>query len=385
MNFTFSEENEMLRELAKRFADEELRPRAAQVDEECEVSREVLDKAIEIGFLGIPFPEEYDGGDMGEVGYCIMMEELARGCMNTPVVIGGHVSIGAMVVYLAGNEEQKQRYLKPMAQGELIGAFALTEPQAGSDASAVSTKAEDKGDHYLMNGQKTFITNGSLADVYSVFAMTTPGKGTKGMSAFIVDANSDGFTAGKPEKKMGIRGSHTTDLFFEDVRVPKENLLGELNKGFRVAMQTLDVGRLSIGAICLGVGKEALDLSIKHSKERVQFGKPIGSLQAIKWMLADMASHIYNLESILYRTAWMCDQGMNFSRESAIVKLTASEALDKIVDNAVQIHGGMGYMSEYPIERMYRDARITRIFEGTSEIQRLVISGDLLRNGKYKQ
>ena len=264
-----------------------------------------------------------------------------------------------------------------------MGAFALTEPEAGSDAAAVKTVAEDQGDHYLLNGQKTFITNGGISDIYSVFAMTTPGKGTKGMSAFIVEATMPGFSAGKPEKKLGIRGSHTTDLFFENVKVPKENLLGEKDKGFIVAMKTLDVGRISVAAICLGQAKEALDLSIKHANERIQFGKPIGYQQAVKWMLADMAASVWAMESITYRTAWLCDQGKNFTRESAMTKLIASESLCDVVDKAVQVHGGMGYMSEYPIERMYRDARITRIFEGTNEIQRLVISGDLLRNGKY--
>jgi len=383
MNFSISEEHEMLRELAKKFADEELRPRAAMVDEEGEVSREVLDKAIEIGFMGVVFPEEHDGGDMGEVGYCIMMEELARGCMNTPIVIGGHESIGAMAVHLAGSPAQKDKYMKPMARGEMLAAFALTEPQAGSDAAAVATMAEDKGDHYLMNGQKTFITNGGISDVYTVFAITTPGAGTKGMSAFIVEASFPGVTCGKPEKKMGIRGSHTTDIFFEDVKVPKENLLGTKDRGFLVAMQTLDVGRVSLSAVCLGQAKEALNLSIQHAKERMQFGKPIGEQQAVKWMLANMATKVYALESMTYRTAWMCDQGVSFSRESAICKLFASETLCQVVDDAVQVHGGMGYMSEYPIERMYRDARITRIFEGTNEIQRLVISGGLLRDGKF--
>ncbi|MDP8240962.1 MAG: acyl-CoA dehydrogenase family protein [Candidatus Hatepunaea meridiana] len=383
MNFTFTEEHEMIRELARKFANEELRPRAAQVDEEGEVSKEVLDMMAELGMTGLPFPEEYDGGGFDETSYCILMEELARGCMSTAVVLGGHVSIGAMAIYLAGTDEQKKKWLGPMARGEKFSAFALTEPQAGSDAGALRTTAVDMGDHYLLNGQKTFITNGGISDVYSVFAVTTPGAGTRGISAFIVEADMPGFSAGKPEKKMGIRGSHTTDLFFEDVKVPKENLLGKKDRGFVVAMKTLDVGRLSVVSLCLGVSKEALDLSIKHSLEREQFGKPIGNLQAIKWMLADMSAQVYALESMAYRTAWMCDNNIPFTREAAICKLVASETVCNVVDNAVQIHGGMGYMSEYPIERMYRDARITRIFEGTNEIQRLIISGNLLKKGKY--
>lgn len=383
MNFIFSEEHNMLREMAKRFADEELRPRAVEVDREGEVSREVINLTADVGMLGVPFPEEYDGGSMGEIGYCVLIEELSRACMSTAVVIGGHVSIGAMAIHLAGSDEQKQKYLKPMALGEKLGAFALTEPQAGSDAAAVSTTAEDKGDHYLLNGQKTYITNGGLADVYSVFAITTSGAGTRGISAFIVEADYPGVTVGVPERKMGIRGSHTTDLFFDNVTVPKDNLLGKKDAGFVVAMQTLDVGRISLSAICLGQAKEALDLSLKHAQGREQFGKPIGNLQAIKWMLADMAADVYSMESIVYRTAWMCDSGMPFSRESAICKLVTSEALGRVVDKAVQIHGGIGYMADFPIERMYRDARITRIFEGTNEIQRLVISGSLLKGGKY--
>lgn len=380
MNFEWTEEQQMLRELAKKFADAELRPIAAKIDEEGDVPREVLDKAIETGFFGAVFPEEYDGGGFGETGYCLIMEELARGCMSTAVVIGGHESIGAMAVYLGGSPEQKEQWLKPMARGELMAAFALTEPQAGSDAGAVKTFAEESGDAYILNGQKTFITNGGIADVYSVFALTTPGIGVKGMSAFIVPADAPGLTIGKHERKMGIRGSRTTDLFFENVVVPKENLLGQKGKGFALAMRTLDVGRLSLAAVCLGQAKEALDLSIKHANERVQFGKPIGEQQAIKWMLADMAAEIYALESGAYRAAWLCDQGKPFTRESAICKLVGSETLCRVVDRAVQIHGGMGYMTDYPIERMYRDARITRIFEGTNEIQRLVIAGRVMSN-----
>lgn len=379
MDFTFSEEHEMLRDLARKFADKELRPRAMEFDRNADVPREMLDKAAELGFLGVPFPEEYGGGDMGEVGYSILLEELTRGCFSTAVAVGGHVSIGAMAVYLAGTSEQKQRFMPALCAGEKLAAFALTEPQAGSDAGAQKTTAVKKGDQWILNGQKTFITNGGVADVYSVFAMTDPKAGVKGISCFLVEKDMPGFHAGKPEAKMGIRGSHTSDLFFEDVAVPAENLLGEINKGFRVAMATLDVGRIGIGAQCLGAAKEVLALSVQHSKQRVQFGKPIAEQQAIQWMLAEMATLVFSMENMLYRTAWMCDTKQPFTRESAMTKLYCSEALGKCVDYAVQIHGGMGYMSEYPIERFYRDARITRIFEGTNEIQKLVIARDVLK------
>jgi alkylation response protein AidB-like acyl-CoA dehydrogenase len=345
------------------------------------VPREVIDKAAELGFLGVAFPEEYNGGGCGEIGACIVMEEISRACASTGVVIGGHMSIGAMAIFRGGSEEQKKKWLPPMCEGKILGAFALTEPGAGSDAGAISTRAVLDGDYYILNGQKTFITNGGIADIYSVFAKTNPEAGVLGISAFIVEANSPGVRAGKPEEKMGIRGSHTTDLFFEDVRVPEENLLGQEGEGFRVAMKTLDVGRITVAAQCLGPMKEALALSLKHSKERQQFGKPIAKLQAIQWMLADMAADIYATESMTYRTAWMCDKGMPLTRQSAITKLLASEALGRCVDRAVQLHGGMGYMAEYPVERLYRDARITRIFEGTNEIQHLIIASDLLKHG----
>ncbi len=383
MQFGLTEEQQMLRELGKRFADDELRPRAAGVDEQGEVSREVLRHAAALGFLGAVFAEEYDGGGFGETGYCLLIEELARACMATAIVIGGHESIGAMAINLAGTSEQKQCYLKPLARGERFAAFALTEPQAGSDAGAMTTLAVETEKGFILNGQKTFITNGGLAEVYAVFAVTERGIGTRGISAFIVESGYPGFRAGPPERKMGIRGSHTTDLFFEDVFVPRDNLLGRPGEGFKVAMETLDVGRISLGAICLGVAKEALDLSLKHARERTQFGKPIGEQQAIKWMLAEMTADIFAVESMIYRTAQMCDSKQHFSREAAICKLAASEALCRVVDQAVQIHGGMGYMSDYPIERMYRDARITRIFEGTNEIQKLVIAGNVIKNGRY--
>ena len=379
MNFTFSEEHDMLRDLSRKFADKEVRPHAEANDKNSEVPRDVLDKAAELGFLGLPFPEKYGGVEMGEIGYCIMLEEIARACFSTAVVIGGHVSIGAMAVYLGGTEEQKKRLLPPMCAGEKLASFALTEPQAGSDAAAMRTIAVKKGDRYIINGQKTFITNGGIADVYSIFALTNPDAGIHGISAFLVDKETPGFKAGKPEDKMGIRGSHTTDLFFEDMEIPEENMLGEENKGFRVAMQTLDVGRIGIAALSLGAAKEVLDLSIKHSKQRVQFGKPIAKLQAIQWMLAEMSTSVFAMERMVYRTAWMYDNGQNVTQEAAIAKLFCSEELAKCTDLAVQLHGGMGYMRDYPIERFYRDARITRIFEGTSEIQKLVIAREALR------
>jgi len=380
MDFTFTEEHEMIRELARKFADKEVKPLAEAIDKNGEVPLELINKAAELGFLGVPFPEEYGGGDMGEIGYCIVLEEIARACLSTAVVIGGHVSIGTMAIYISGTEDQKHKFLPVLCAGEKLAAFALTEPQAGSDAGAIASFAERKGDKYILNGQKTFITNGGVADVYSVFASTDRSAGVRGITAFIVEKDMPGFRAGLPEDKMGIRGSHTTDLFFEDVEIPAGNRLGAEGEGFRIAMKTLDAGRLSLGAQCLGTAKEALALSVKHANSREQFGKPIAKLQAIQWMLAEMSTDILAMESMVYRGAWMCDAGLAFSRQSAQIKLFCSEALGRIVDKAVQIHGGMGYMREYPIERFYRDARITRIFEGTNEIQKLVIAKDVLRN-----
>jgi len=374
----------MLREVARKFADNELRPRAAEIDEKEEVPMEIIRKAADLGFLGVVFPEQYGGGGFGEIGYCVMLEEIARGCNSTAVVIGGHQSLGAMAIYLAGTEEQKQKYLKPLAEGKKLGTFALTEPAAGSDAAALKTTAQKNGQCYLLNGNKTFITNGNIADVIVVFALTDPEKRAHGgITAFIVEKEWKGFRAGKPEKKMGIRGSHTTELFFENLEVPEENVLGSVGEGFKIAMQTLDVARVSLSSQCLGASKEMLDLSIKHANERRQFGKPIAEQQAVQFMLAEMAAEIFQVESLLYRTAWMIDNHIPCSRESAICKLTATDVVCRVADRAMQIHGGIGYMREYPIERFYRDARVNRIFEGTNEIQHLVIARDLIKKGSY--
>jgi alkylation response protein AidB-like acyl-CoA dehydrogenase len=324
------------------------------------------------------FPPEYGGSGMGETGYCIVQEEIGRGCASTATFIGAHQSIGSSGIYLFGTEEQKQKYLVPLAEGRRIAAFALTESNAGSDAFNSESTVEDKGDHWLLNGRKTFITNGSFADVFTVFAKHLGGKAAGKVSSFIVEKGSHGFSIGKIEHKMGIRGSETAELVFEDVKIPYENLLGRAGRGVIVGMRILACGRLGLGAATLGAAKEALALSAAHSKERVQFGHKISQNQAIQWMLADMATEIYNMESIVYRTAWMYDQGMDVTKESSMVKLYCSEALDRIVDTALQVHGGYGYIREYAIERMYRDSRINRLFEGTSEIQRLIIAHEVL-------
>lgn len=379
--FILTPEQEMIREVARRFAEEELKPRAREVDETGEVSPEVIRKARELGFLGALIDPRWGGSGFGFFGYCLMMEELARGCMSTAVVIGGHASLGAAAIAIAGSEEQKEKFLKPLAEGVQIAAFALTEPQAGSDAGAIKTRAYREFDRWVISGQKTFITNGSIADLFIIFARTGEELGTKGISAFIVERGKPGLVVGKPEAKMGIRGAHTTDLFLEEVKVEEENLLGTVGEGFSVAMKTLEVGKLSVAAICLGVAKETLKLSVEYANQRVQFGRPIGHQQAVSFMIADMAAEIYALESIIYRTAIIADEGLPFGTESSICKLMASEILDRTVDKAVQIYGGLGYMRECPVERLYRDARITRIFEGTSEIQRLLIARSILGKG----
>lgn len=384
MDFTFTDEQRMLKEMIKGFTEKEVKPIASKIDKEKRIPRELIDKAAALGLLGIPFPEKYGGADAGETGYCIMLEELSRGCSSTAVTIGAHIGLAMMSIYLGGTEEQKQAFLPLMAQGKKLGAFALTEPQAGSDAAHIQTTAIKDGDYFIINGSKIWITNGNFADIIILFAVTDKSLGAKGgITAFIIDKETPGFIVGKVDDKMGIRGSSSAELIFQDMRVPKERVLGEFGKGFQTAMKTLDLGRLSLSAGSIGAGKEMLGLSLEFSKKRVQFGQPIANFEAIQWMLAEMASEIYQMESIVYRTAWMYDQGMRFSRESAICKMFASEALCRIVDKALQIHGGMGYMSEYPIERFYRDARINRIFEGTNEIQRLIIAEDLLKRGGY--
>jgi alkylation response protein AidB-like acyl-CoA dehydrogenase len=372
--FKFTDEQEMLRETVRDFTNNEIKPIAAKIDEEAKIPPDLIKKMAELGFLGISFPEEYGGGGFGEVGYCIMQEEIARGCMSTATFIGAHQSIGTNAIYNGGTEEQKKKFIPTLASGEKIAAFGLTEAQAGSDSFHLKTKADLVGDEWVINGEKLWITNGGLADVLSLFARTE-----KGISLFYVDTKTPGFKVGPPEKKMGIKGSVTNPLSFENLRIPKDNLIGKDGRGFIYAMKTLDAGRLGLGAACLGVSKELLELSTKYAKERIQFDQPIAHFQAIQFMLAEISIMLYNMESIVYRTAVDYDLHKDISRQSAIVKYYCSESLDKIVDYAVQIHGGMGYSKELPIERIYRDSRINRIFEGTNEIQKGIIARDIIK------
>ncbi len=374
VEFELTDEQRMLREMVRDFTNSEIKPIARQIDEEERVPRELINKLGALGLLGAVFPTEYGGGGFGELGYCLVQEEIGRGCLSTSTFIGAHQSIGSNAIYIGGSEDLKKKYLVPLAEGKFIGAFALTETLAGSDSFNLRTKAHRDGNDWILNGEKLWITNGSIADVISVFARTE-----RGITGFVVETKWPGFTAGPPEKKMGIRGSVTAAISFENVRVPGENIIGEDGRGFLIAMKTLDAGRLGLGAACLGASKELLELSTKYAKERKQFDVAIAQFEAIQFMLAEMATTIYAMESLVYRTAAAYDAGKAISRQSAIVKLFCSEGLMKVADRAVQIHGGMGYSRELPIERIYRDARINPIFEGTNEIQKIVIARDVIK------
>lgn len=379
IEFEFTEEQKMLREMVRDFTNSEIKPIANKIDEEGQIPPELIQKLSDTGLMGTAFSTEYGGGGFGEIGYCIAQEEVARGCLSTATLIGAHQSIGTNAIYIGGSEALKKKYVVPLAEGKMIGAFGLTESGAGSDSFNLRTRAHKDGNDWIISGEKIWITNGPIADIVSLFARTE-----RGITGFVVETKSPGFKAGLPEKKMGIRGSVTSTLVLDNVRVPKENIIGEDGRGFLIAMKTLDAGRLGLGACCIGGSKEMLVLSTKYAKERKQFDVPIAQFQAIQFMLADMAMMIYAMESIAYRTAAAYDKGEPISRYSAAVKLYCSEAFDRIVDMAVQIHGGMGYSKELPIERFYRDSRINRIFEGTSEIQRLIMAKEVMkRNGNF--
>lgn len=380
MDFTFPKEYQLFRRMVREFCENEVKPLAKALDREHRVPHETIKKAAKLGLLGVPFPRKYGGVGAGETGYCIFAEELGRVCSSTATVIGAHIGIGAMAIHLDGTEEQKQKYLVPLAQGKAIAAFALTEPEAGSDAAAIKTAAVRDGDHFVLNGAKVFITNGDICDIITVMAVTDLSLGAYGgITAFIVETDTPGFSIGSLENKMGIRGSSTAECVFQDVRVPKENVLGQFGAGFLTFMKTLDIGRASLGAACLGGAQEAMEASIRWSKAREQFGVPIATKQSVHFMIADMAVEIEALRSLVYRTAWMIDTGQPHIMEAAACKLFGSEVAHRCIDRAVQIHGALGYSRDYEIERGWRDQRITEIYEGTNEIQRLVVAASLFR------
>lgn len=378
MDFTLSKEHEMARTLFRDFAQNEVKPLAQEVDETERFPRETVEKMQKLGFLGIPVSKEFGGQGCDTLTYVMCVEELAKVCGTTAVIVSAHTSLCCDPIYKFGNAEQKEKYLKPLVSGEKLGAFALTEPGAGTDASGQQTKAVLDGDHYVLNGSKIFITNGKEADTYIVFAMTDKSKGTKGISAFIVEKGFPGFSFGTKEKKMGIRGSATYELIFTDCIVPKENLLGEEGKGFSIAMQTLDGGRIGIAAQALGIAEGALESTIAYVKERKQFGKPLSKFQNTQFVIADLATKVEAAKLLVYKAARAKDTQKRFSAEAAMAKLYAAEVAMEVTTKAVQLHGGYGYTREYDVERMMRDAKITEIYEGTSEVQRMVISSSLL-------
>ena len=379
MNFDLSEEHKMIRDAAKDFAETELLPRVIERDENQSFPHEQIKKMGKLGFLGMMVSPEYGGGGMDTVSYILAMEEISKIDASASVVMSVNNSLVCWGIEKFGSEKQKQKYLKPLASGEIIGAFCLSEPEAGSDATSQKTTAIDKGDHYLLNGTKNWITNGNNASVYIVIAQTNIEKGHRGINALIVEKNSNGFLVGPKENKLGIRGSDTHSLMFTDVKVPKENRLGEDGFGFKFAMKTLSGGRIGIAAQALGIASGALELSIQYAKERKSFGKPICEHQAIAFKLADMATEIEASRLLCLRAAWQKDSNIDFTESGAMAKLFCADRAMAIATEAVQIHGGYGFVKEYHVERLMRDAKITQIYEGTSEIQRIVISRSILR------
>lgn len=379
MDFSLTKEQEMVRKVVREFAEKEVAPKAKEIDITEEFPWDTVKKMAQNDMMGIPYPEEYGGAGGDYLSYIIAVEELSRACATTGVILSAHTSLGSFPIYQWGTEEQKRKYLVPLAKGEKLGAFGLTEPNAGTDASGQQTTAVLDGDHYVLNGSKIFITNGGKADIYIIFAMTDKSKGTRGISAFIVEKDFPGFSIGKIEEKMGIRASSTAELVFEDCIVPKENLLGKEGQGFKIAMATLDGGRIGIAAQALGIAQASLDEEIKYAKERQQFGRPIGKFQGIQWYIADMVTRINAARWLVYNAAWRKQTGLPYTMEAAMAKLYASETAMFVATKTVQIFGGYGFTKDYPVERFMRDAKITEIYEGTSEVQKMVISGNLLK------
>lgn len=377
MNFSLTKEHEMIRKVVREFAENEIKPLAPKYDKSGEFIWDIVKKMKALNLFGLTVPKEYGGAGVDTISYSIAVEEISRVDGATGLTVAAHNSLCTAHIYEFGNEEQRRKYVVPLAKGEKIGAWGLTEPNAGSDAAATQTTAVEDRDEWVLNGSKVFITHGSVADVAVIMAMTDKEKKARGISAFIVEKGTSGFSSGTVEDKLGLRGSDTAELVLENCRVPKENLLGRRGEGFFAVLKILDGGRISIGAMALGIAQGALDESIKYAKEREQFGKPIGKFQAIQWMLADMATEIDAARLLVYKASFLKDQGKKFTKEASIAKLYASEVGMRAATKAIQIHGGYGYTKDYPVERFFRDVKLCEIGEGTSEIQRLVIAREL--------
>ncbi|WHY72261.1 acyl-CoA dehydrogenase [Fictibacillus enclensis] len=380
MNLTFTEEQLMMQKMVRDFAQKEIAPIIDEMDEKDQFPTAIIKKMAGLGLMGIPIPEEYGGAGMDYTSYIIAIHELSKVSASVGVILSVHTSVGTNPILYFGNEEQKQRFIPKLATGEYLGAFALTEQGAGSDAAALKTKAVKKGDKYILDGSKIFITNAGAADTYIVFASTSPEAGSRGISAFVVEKNTPGFSIGKKEKKMGLNGSNTCEIIFEQAEVPVENRLGEEGEGFKIALSNLEAGRIGIAAQSLGIADAGLQYSVEYAKQRKQFGKPIGAQQGLAFMLADMATKVEAAKLLTYRAAHLRNLGIPCKKEASMAKLVASQTAMKVAIDAIQVHGGYGYTKEYPAERLFRDAKVCEIYEGTSEIQRIVLSKQLLED-----
>jgi alkylation response protein AidB-like acyl-CoA dehydrogenase len=380
MDFELTEEQRMVKEAAADFAKNTLAPRAEEFDQNEGIPKEIYKELASLGYMGIMVPEEFGGSNFDFISYILIMEEFAKACAALEISISVHNSLVCDAILRFGTPEQKKKYLPILAKGEKIGAYSLTEPGAGTDAGSLRASAVPKDDFYLLNGTKTFVTNAGIADLFVVFVSTKPELKSKGISCLLAEKGTEGFSIGVNEKKMGLKGSDTRELSFSDCKIPKENLLGKENEGFKIALSLLDPSRIAVGAQSIGIAQAALDETLKYSKERVQFGQPICNFQAIQFKLADMATQIDAARLLVHRAAYIHNKGIRCSREAAMAKLCASEMANRVVNEAVQIHGGYGYMKEYAVERYFRDARVTEIYEGTSEAQRIVISRFLLKD-----
>jgi butyryl-CoA dehydrogenase len=378
MDFQMSEENLLLQQMVREFAEKKIAPRAAEIDAEDRFPADLFQQMGALGILGIPIPEQYGGSGGDYLSMVLALEEVARVSGSLAIILDAHTSLCCEPINLFGTEAQKEQYLRPLARGQKLGAFGLTEPQAGSDAGATRTSATRDGGEWVINGQKVFITNGALADVLVITAKTDPGRGTHGISAFIIEKGTPGFSLGRNEEKMGLRGSVTSQLFFENCRVPAGNLLGRENEGFRQFLTTPDAGRVAIAAMAVGLAQGAFDRAVAYARDRIQFGQPIAQFQAIQWKIAEMATDLEAANLLVQRAAWLKSQGKSYTKEAAMAKFFASEVSERVCYQAIQIHGGYGYLRDYEVERMYRDQRLCAIGEGTNEIQRMVVARHIL-------